>query len=73
MLMRRLISGVFMAVFLSGSLLAQDLQTAAREAVENERYEEARDLYLQISEQNPWNIGHTRRVVLLCQHGRSRS
>ena len=38
--------------------MAQDLQTAAREAVENVRYEEARELYLQLSEQNSWNIDH---------------
>ncbi len=55
MIVRKLISGGLLAVFLAGSLLAQDLQTAAREAVENERYEEARDLYLQLSEQDPWN------------------
>jgi YaiO family outer membrane protein len=65
MVIRGLISGVLVAVFLAGPLLATDLATDAREAVENERYEEARDLYIQLSEENSWNVDYLLWVATL--------
>ena len=53
-----MISGLILAVSLAGPLLATDLETDAREAVENERYEEGRDLYLQLTEQSSWNVDY---------------
>ena len=58
-------SGLILAVFLAGALLATDLETDAREAVENERYEEGRDLYLQLSEQSSWNVDYLLWVATL--------
>ncbi len=65
MVVKGLISGVLLAVFLAGPLLAADLATDAREAVENERYEEARDLYFQLSEENSWNVDYLLWVATL--------
>ncbi len=58
-------SGLILAVFLAGPLLATDLETDAREAVENERYEEGRDLYIQLSEQTSWNVDYLLWVATL--------
>ncbi len=60
-----MMSGLILAVFLAGPLLATDLETDAREAVENERYEEAHDLYIQLSEQNSWNVDYLLWVATL--------
>ncbi len=65
MVVRGLISGLILAVFVTGPLLATDLETDAREAVENERYEEARDLYIQLSEQSSWNVDYLLWVATL--------
>ena len=65
MVVRTLISGLMLAVFLAGPLLATDLETDAREAVENERYEEGRDLYLQLTEQSSWNVDYLLWVATL--------
>ncbi len=65
MVVKGLMLGLILAVFLAGPLLGADLQTDAREAVENERYEEARDLYLQLSEQNSWTVDYLLWVATL--------
>ncbi len=65
MVVKGLMLGLILAVFLAGPLLGADLQTDAREAVENERYEEARDLYLQLSEQNSWPVDYLLWVATL--------
>ena len=65
MVVRTLMSGLILAVFLVGPLLAADLETDAREAVENQRYEEGRDLYLQLSEQSSWNVDYLLWVATL--------
>ncbi len=65
MVVRGLISGLILVVFVAGPLLATDLETDAREAVENERYEEARDLYIQLSEQSSWNVDYLLWVATL--------
>jgi YaiO family outer membrane protein len=65
MVVKGLMSGLILAVFLAGPLLAADLATEAREAVENERYEEARDLYIQLSEENAWNVDYLLWVATL--------
>ncbi len=54
-----------LVVFLAGPLLARDLETEAREAVENARYEEARDLYIELSQQDSWNIDYLLWVATL--------
>ena len=65
MMVRALISGLILAVFLAEPLLATDLETDAREAVENEHFEEARDLYIQLSEQNSWDVDYLLWVATL--------
>ncbi len=65
MVVRRLMSGLILVVFVAGPLLATDLATDAREAVENERYEEGRDLYIQLSEENSWNVDYLLWVATL--------
>jgi len=65
MVVRTLMSGFILAVFLAGPLLATDLETDAREAVENERYEEGRDLYIRLSEQSSWNVDYLLWVATL--------
>jgi YaiO family outer membrane protein len=65
MVVKTLMSSLMLAVFLAGPLLATDLETDAREAVENERYEEGRDLYIQLSEQNSWNVDYLLWVATL--------
>ena len=58
-------SSLMLAVFLAGPLLATGLETDAREAVENERFEEGRDLYIQLSEENSWNVDYLLWVATL--------
>ena len=65
MAVKTLISGLILAVSLAGPLLATDLETDAREAVENERYEEGRDLYLQLTELSSWNVDYLLWVATL--------
>ena len=65
MMVKELMLGLILAVFLAGPLLGADLQTAAREAVEDERYEEARDLYIRLSEQNSWTVDYLLWVATL--------
>ena len=52
-----LFSGI-LAVFLGGLLLAADLEKIAREAVDTKNFREARQLYIQLSEQDPANVDY---------------
>ncbi|MEE8462539.1 MAG: tetratricopeptide repeat protein [Acidobacteriota bacterium] len=51
-------SGGILAVFLGGLLLAADLESAAREAVDTQNFWEARELYIHLSEQNPASLNY---------------
>ena len=55
---RRVTSGVILALCFAGLLLAADLEKAAQQAVAAERFREARDLYMQLSEQDPANVDY---------------
>ena len=55
---RGLLSGGIAVIFLSGLLLAADLEKTAREAVDTKNFREARELYRQLSEQDPESVDY---------------
>jgi len=55
---RGLLSGGILVFFLSGLLLAADLEKAAREAVDSKNFQQARELYRQLSEQDPESVDY---------------
>ena len=55
---RGLLSGGIAVIFLSGLLLAADLEKTAREAVDTKNFREARQLYIQLSEQDPTSVDY---------------
>jgi len=55
---RGLLSGGIAVIFLSGLLLAADLEKTAREAVDTKNFREARQLYIQLSEQDPASVDY---------------